>query len=144
MALIMRGAGEGEDEVDIHLAEIILSKRTKYQEIMIARTKSFGRTLFLDDLVQSGGFREEGGFFHVTALRFLLHEAVRTGDGELLALLERTLDAMAAGAVRDQLGGLFHRYTVDRGWRVPHFEVMLADNAQLARLYVEAMQATGN
>ena len=93
---------------------------------------------------QSGGFREEGGFFHVTALRFLLHEAVRTGDGELLALLERTLDAMAAGAVRDQLGGLFHRYTVDRGWRVPHFEVMLADNAQLARLYVEAMQATGN
>ncbi|MCA9692506.1 MAG: hypothetical protein R3A51_06750 [Nannocystaceae bacterium] len=52
----MRGAGEGEDEVDIHLAEIILSKRTKYQEIMIARTKSFGRTLFLDDLVQSSEY----------------------------------------------------------------------------------------
>ncbi len=95
---------------------------------------------------QAGGFREhgQGRFFHVTALRFLLHEAVRGGDAELLALLGRTLDTMAAGAVRDQLGGLFHRYTVDREWRVPHFEVMLEDNAQLARLYLEAMQATGN
>jgi hypothetical protein len=50
---------------------------------------------------------------------------------------------MAAGGVRDQLGGAFHRYAVDRFWQVPHFEIMLDQNALLARLYLEAYQASG-
>jgi uncharacterized protein YyaL (SSP411 family) len=50
---------------------------------------------------------------------------------------------MAAGGVRDQLGGAFHRYAVDRFWQVPHFEIMLDENALLARLYLEAYQASG-
>jgi uncharacterized protein YyaL (SSP411 family) len=51
---------------------------------------------------------------------------------------------MARGGLYDQLGGGFHRYCVDERWRVPHFEKMLYDNALLARLYLEAHQATGS
>ncbi len=51
---------------------------------------------------------------------------------------------MAAGGVRDQLGGGFHRYSTDAHWLVPHFEQMLYDNAQLARVYVHAWQLTGD
>ncbi len=50
---------------------------------------------------------------------------------------------MAAGGIHDQLGGGFHRYSTDERWLVPHFEKMLYDNAQLARLFVRAWQVTG-
>ncbi|HEX2129358.1 MAG TPA: thioredoxin domain-containing protein, partial [Solirubrobacterales bacterium] len=55
-----------------------------------------------------------------------------------------TLGHMARGGIYDQLGGGFHRYSTDRKWLVPHFEKMLYDNAQLARLYVHAWQVTGD
>ena len=54
--------------------------------------------------------------------------------------LKGALDQMASGGIRDHLAGGFHRYATDRRWLVPHFEKMLYDNAQLARLYVEAWQ----
>src|SRR5207247_2099384 len=60
-----------------------------------------------------------------------------------LAMATATLECMAAGGIHDQLGGGFHRYATDAQWRVPHFEKMLYDNAQLAGLYLEAFQATG-
>ena len=52
-----------------------------------------------------------------------------------------TLDKMARGGIYDQLGGGFHRYSIDARWLVPHFEKMLYDNAQLARVYLQAYQA---
>jgi uncharacterized protein YyaL (SSP411 family) len=55
-----------------------------------------------------------------------------------------TLRAMAMGGMRDHIGGGFHRYSVDAEWRVPHFEKMLYDQAQLALAYLEAAQATGD
>ncbi len=55
-----------------------------------------------------------------------------------------TLDQMAAGGMYDQLGGGFHRYSVDERWLVPHFEKMLYDNALLASAYVDAFLATGH
>ena len=61
----------------------------------------------------------------------------------LRELVVRTLDQMARGGIRDHLAGGFHRYSTDRRWLVPHFEKMLYDNAQLARLYVEAWQWSG-
>ncbi len=67
-----------------------------------------------------------------------LHRQSQEGN---LALL--TLDQMAAGGVRDQLGGAFHHYAVDPRWQVPRFEIMLHDNALLARAYLEAFQWTG-
>lgn len=58
--------------------------------------------------------------------------------------LDHSLDAMAAGGIYDHLAGGFHRYSTDREWRVPHFEKMLYDNAQLAEIYAEAYQRTRN
>ncbi len=76
-------------------------------------------------------------------LRFLLREHLRTSDPAPLAMAEHTLTHMARGALRDPLGGGFHRYTIDRRWRVPHFEKMLYDNALLAMAYLEAWRVTG-
>jgi uncharacterized protein YyaL (SSP411 family) len=58
-------------------------------------------------------------------------------------MLVGTLDAMAQGGIRDHVGGGFHRYSVDRFWRIPHFEKMLYDNGQLASVYADAHQLTG-
>ena len=68
----------------------------------------------------------------------------RTGNPRALDMVEHTLTRMARGGMYDQLGGGFHRYSVDARWLVPHFEKMLYDNAQLARLYLHAWLATGN
>ena len=59
-------------------------------------------------------------------------------------MVVRTLRAMADGGMRDHVGGGFHRYSVDADWRVPHFEKMLYDQAQLSLAYLEAHQATGD
>jgi uncharacterized protein YyaL (SSP411 family) len=69
-----------------------------------------------------------------------LEEAVRN---EARQMLETTLDHVARGGIRDHLGGGFHRYSVDRFWRIPHFEKMLYDNAQLASIYTGAYRLTG-
>src|SRR5678816_4051064 len=55
-----------------------------------------------------------------------------------MKMLRHTLDAMANGGIRDHLGGAFHRYSTDAKWLVPHFEIMLYDNAMLAWIYAEA------
>ncbi len=73
-------------------------------------------------------------------------ETSTKGRHERLAakVLDHTLLAIADGGIHDQIGGGFHRYSTDRQWRVPHFEKMLYDNAQLANLYVIAFARTGN
>src|SRR5207249_9216955 len=63
-------------------------------------------------------------------------------DERQMAMLTHTLDAMAAGGIHDQLGGGFHRYSTDARWLVPHFEIMLYDNAMLAWIYAEAYRQT--
>jgi uncharacterized protein YyaL (SSP411 family) len=75
-------------------------------------------------------------------LRLLLAEAGRLKSDELLRMVTNTLDHMAAGAIYDQLGGGFHRYTVDRAWATPHFEKMLSENAQLVEIYALAFERT--
>ncbi|MGQ9829861.1 MAG: thioredoxin domain-containing protein, partial [Roseiflexus sp.] len=89
-----------------------------------------------------GGFGRAPKFPQPMTLEFLLRYAVRTGRG--MEMLETTLRAMAEGGMYDQIGGGFHRYSVDAQWLVPHFEKMLYDNALLAKVYLEAFQATGN
>jgi uncharacterized protein YyaL (SSP411 family) len=90
-----------------------------------------------------GGFGVAPKFPQATVLDFLLRSYHRTGNREALRMVERTLEKMAQGGMYDQLGGGFHRYSVDRQWLVPHFEKMLYDNALLSRLYIRAYQATG-
>lgn len=89
-----------------------------------------------------GGFGPAPKFPHATDLQLLLRQWRYTGSEELLEMVVVTLDRMAAGGIYDQLGGGFHRYSVDAEWLVPHFEKMLYDNAMLAGCYLDAWQAT--
>jgi uncharacterized protein YyaL (SSP411 family) len=90
-----------------------------------------------------GGFGSAPKFPQPMTFEFLLRYAQRTGTQRAWDMLAQTLRAMAEGGIYDQLGGGFHRYSVDERWLVPHFEKMLYDNALLARVYTEAFQATG-
>jgi len=72
----------------------------------------------------------------------LLYHARREENEKALHVANKTLDHMARGGIWDHLGGGFHRYSTDRLWRVPHFEKMLYDNALLARVYLQAFEAT--
>jgi uncharacterized protein len=85
-----------------------------------------------------GGFGHAPKFPQQPVLEFLLRVHDRPWAGASGDMVHRTLAAMAAGGIRDQLGGGFARYSVDERWLVPHFEKMLYDNAQLARLYLWA------
>jgi uncharacterized protein YyaL (SSP411 family) len=76
--------------------------------------------------------------------QFLLHYAHLKKDEPLLKHVNLTLEKMAFGGIYDQIGGGFARYSTDRYWKVPHFEKMLYDNAQLISLYSEAYQLTKN
>ena len=89
-----------------------------------------------------GGFGGAPKFPLPGSLSFLLRYYHRTGKELALKGVLKTLDEMAAGGIRDHVGGGFHRYSTDRVWLVPHFEKMLYDNALLAKLYAEAFQLT--
>jgi hypothetical protein len=93
---------------------------------------------------EEGGWGNAPKFPNSGAILLLLRAYHRNGDAKLLHMATHTLDKMARGGMYDQLGGGFHRYSVDGEWLVPHFEKMLYDNAQLAVAYLEAYQATGN
>jgi hypothetical protein len=92
----------------------------------------------------NGGWGRAPKFPQPMTIEALLLRHAATGDPRPLEIARRSLDAMAAGGVRDQLGGGFHRYATDAAWLVPHFEQMLYDNAQLARVYVHAWALTGD
>ena len=110
------------------------------KDLLEAAFTSFSRTF---DTV-NGGFGGAPKFPPAMSLEFLLRYHKRTGDERALSIVTYTLDKMANGGIYDQLGGGFHRYTVDSIWLVPHFEKMLYDNAQLIRVYLHAFQITGN
>ncbi|MBL8153665.1 MAG: thioredoxin domain-containing protein [Anaerolineae bacterium] len=90
-----------------------------------------------------GGFGGAPKFPQPMNLEFLLRAYARTGDADALHWVTYTLRQMACGGIYDQIGGGFHRYSVDAVWLVPHFEKMLYDNAQLSRVYLHAYQVTG-
>jgi uncharacterized protein YyaL (SSP411 family) len=89
-----------------------------------------------------GGFGSQPKFPNPTSLEFLLRFWRATGNENFLNMVTLALQKMANGGIYDQLGGGFHRYSVDSHWLVPHFEKMLYDNAQLLPLYLELYQIT--
>jgi uncharacterized protein len=91
-----------------------------------------------------GGFGGAPKFPPSMRLTLMLREYRRTHDERLKTIVATTLDRMARGGIYDQVGGGFHRYSVDEIWLVPHFEKMLYDNALLAPVYLESFQTTGN
>lgn len=90
----------------------------------------------------NGGFGGAPKFPPAMTLEFLLRTHVRTGNPEALEMVAYTCQKMANGGMYDQLGGGFHRYSVDARWLVPHFEKMLYDNALLSRLYLHYFQVS--
>jgi uncharacterized protein YyaL (SSP411 family) len=96
-----------------------------------------------------GGFGGAPKFPRPVVVRALMQLGERFGrdttEGAMTwEMCDRTLRAMAAGGMRDHLGGGFHRYSVDRWWHVPHYEKMLYDQAQLAMAYLDAWQICGD
>ncbi|MFA0782029.1 MAG: hypothetical protein YYHSYBAR_000420 [Candidatus Fervidibacter sacchari] len=91
-----------------------------------------------------GGFGGAPKFPPHQALEFLLRRYERTKRLPLWEAVELTLRKMAHGGIYDQIGGGFHRYSVDEKWLVPHFEKMLYDNAQLAQVYAWAFHLSGD
>ncbi len=92
---------------------------------------------------EHGGFGSQPKFPHPGALDLLMDAYLETRQTSLLEIVERTLEAMGRGGVYDQIGGGFHRYSVDERWIVPHFEKMSYDNAGLLVNYLRAFQITG-
>ena len=92
----------------------------------------------------NGGFGEAPKFPHSSVIELLLARAHLTDGVGFLQMATRTLDGMARGGMYDQIGGGFHRYSVDAHWRVPHFEKMSYDNAPHLETYLHAYQITGD
>ncbi len=92
---------------------------------------------------EKGGHRGAPKFPLPVAFEYLLYHYILSGDPQALQAVTVTLDQMARGGIYDQIGGGFSRYSVDADWKVPHFEKMLYDNAQLVMLYSHAYQVTG-
>jgi uncharacterized protein YyaL (SSP411 family) len=93
---------------------------------------------------EKGGLSGAPKFPMPVVLNFILNYSARLKDENAIKLIDLTLQKMACGGIYDQAGGGFARYSTDREWKVPHFEKMLYDNAQLVSLYSTVFQITGN
>ena len=109
-------------------------------DLLVAGVREYARTFDR----HAGGFGDAPKFPRPAELLFLLREHARTRDVETRHMVLETLRAMATGGMRDHVGGGFHRYSVDAAWRVPHFEKMLYDQAQLTLAYLEAAQVASD
>jgi uncharacterized protein len=146
-----------------HVVNVYRSRRTEVEEASNEVAKALGGGLRLSKEGQTithdaldgaasriaagydpvhGGFGTAPKFPPSMSLDFLMQVAHRTNDARLREIVINTLTKMARGGMYDQIGGGFHRYSVDARWLVPHFEKMLYDNALLARLYTRAWQWT--
>jgi uncharacterized protein YyaL (SSP411 family) len=92
---------------------------------------------------RNGGFGGAPKFPHASAIDLLLDWYARTGEERVATVIKTTLTEMSKGGVYDQLGGGFHRYSVDEKWIVPHFEKMSYDNSELLKNYVHGYQVFG-
>jgi uncharacterized protein YyaL (SSP411 family) len=108
--------------------------------VVVERALSFMRGRY-DGL--NGGLGGAPKFPPCMELEFLLANPERLEEEGYRTLALHTLESMARGGVYDQVGGGFHRYAMDAGWKVPHFEKMLYNQAHLARLYLRAHALTG-
>ena len=151
----LAAAWKDERKEVIKAAAGAMQALAEYTAAGAAKSEAAGRgalTACFNQLARSfdddrGGFGRAPKFPRPVALNFLLRifarEGAGTPDGRAArAMTLFTLRAMAAGGLRDHLGGGFHRYSVDKFWHVPHFEKMLYDQAQLACAYLDGFQVS--
>ncbi len=136
-ANVLRSAAE----IVARLAQLALGQNDRRTPGVAALAKTFQQFEQTFD-TRRGGFGDAPKFPRPSELLFLLREHARTGNEGARAMVVQTLRSMALGGMRDHIGGGFHRYSVDGNWRVPHFEKMLYDQAQLVLAYLEAAQAS--
>ena len=122
--------------VDVGAADPVLDPKRAAEVTFYSLQRSFDKDL--------GGFGSSPKFPRPVTINFLLRHYELTKTEDSLEMAVKTLTEMALGGMNDQLGGGFHRYSVDSQWFVPHFEKMLYDQAQLVVAYIEAYQLTGN
>ena len=120
-------------------AEVFRTARGDFDAGIVDAVLESSLHLF-DDV--NGGFGQPPKFPHASAVDLLLERYQSTRDPHLLHVADRTLEAMALGGVYDQLGGGFHRYSVDERWCVPHFEKMTYDNSELLKNFLHGYQVT--
>ncbi len=134
--------------------ELIDDYAEKLTEALVQRT--FGPGSIRPDMLHSatetmvsqadavhGGFGSAPKFPMPGALQFLLSRYILEGDDPAGSVVKKSLEAMALGGFHDQLGGGFHRYSVDEAWVVPHFEKMADDNGWLLRTYLDGYRVFG-
>lgn len=140
---------QGKEEVERRAEEVLNSLKG------ISRGKSGDavKQKTLDDMVaqlrrsydnENGGFGTAPKFPSPQNLMFLLRIYRKTGEKDLLEMVNKTLHSMRMGGIYDHIGYGFHRYSTDTGWFLPHFEKMIYDQAFLMMVYTEAYQTTGN
>ena len=149
------------DEVWTNQQAEVIAQAEKITEVIIqataAATASVGETSLDRKLISAavkslqsrydatyGGFGGAPKFPSSMNIELLLSEYQREPSESTLEMVTNTLDKMAYGGMYDQIGGGFHRYSVDAKWLVPHFEKMLYDNALLAKVYLDTYQLTKN
>ncbi|MEE8424754.1 MAG: thioredoxin domain-containing protein, partial [Elusimicrobiota bacterium] len=135
--------------------EAIKIDASRLEEVRRENTVISGREADLDaawlgnafESLRSGFDKDHGGFGGAPKFpmpvnqNLLLRYYARTGEEKALEMVSKTLEEMSAGGIYDHVGGGFARYSTDERWRVPHFEKMLYDNAQLAVNFLETYQA---
>lgn len=147
---LLRAWGEKRDQIDRSAASVTEQLRSSSNgEAASGMPRVEALTAITGQFRQSfdqryGGFGSSPKFPRPSELLFLLREHVRTGNADAKEMVLSTLRAMAVGGMRDHIGGGFHRYSVDAAWRVPHFEKMLYDQAQLVLAYLEGAQVSGD
>ena len=112
-------------------------------DVPLSLISDMGRRFLMNFDLEYGGLVGAPKFPMPNNYLMLMRLYHLTGDDKLLESLEITLHQMAYGGIYDQIGGGFARYSVDSEWKVPHFEKMLYDNAQLLSLYAQAYKLTG-
>jgi len=129
------------DNVAEAVAELSMT-RAKAQELGVETVKRGVISIMsaYDDL--QGGYGQAPKFPNEPLLFLLLNHVEHGVDKYVLNSLEHTLDTMAHGGIYDQIGGGFHRYSTDNRWRVPHFEKMLYNQANLSRIYLRGWKLT--
>jgi len=142
---VFRGQGERVEgsgrEVRQHVARLLLEgEHAELSPALLERGAAQMERLFD---ASHGGFGHQPKFPHPAAIDVLLARWWDTGRDRWREIVERTLTGMAEGGVYDQLGGGFHRYSVDERWIVPHFEKMSYDNSELLKAYLHAYAALG-